>query len=338
MVLGTLVPVVAWSTVLYGRRALLVWLVAEAAALLSQAAVDLGRGRQTLSDGSAALTGILVACAMPPYVPLYIPAVAAAFAVLVVKCAFGGAGANWMNPALGGIAFAYLNWPAAMREFVLPAMVSGVDGVSASTPLSFARGLASVGQGRVMEAISGAGYPLSKLDASVTGFLNDTVFAALGARLPPGYIDLAIGLKPGALGECALIAVLGGSLILFAYRLIKMEIPVAMVAVFAILSRVFGTGLPGEEFLAGDALYALSGGGFLLAAFYMACDPVTSPVDGRLAALYGALLGALAFAFRRWGHYTEGIGYAILIMNVALPTMERRLGRLLRPGRKAGVA
>lgn len=339
IVSATLIPVVMWSVALYGRKALWVWLASGLSALASQSLVDLATRRWNLGDGSAVLTGLLVACAMPPTVPLYVPALASAFAVLVVKSAFGGLGANWMNPALGGLAFAYLNWPGAMREFVLPRLVSGVDGVSASTPLSFARGLASAGGGRVMETISAAGYPLSKFDSAVTGFLNDAVFGHLGARLPAGYIDLAVGLKPGTLGECALIAVLASSVLLVANRLIKYEIPAAMILVFAALSGIFGTGLPGEGFLAGDALYALSGGGFLLAAFYMASDPVTSPVDGRLAALYGALLGALAYAFRRWGFYTEGVGFAILIMNVALPTLERRAGPLLgRSGGKAGRA
>jgi electron transport complex protein RnfD len=148
----TLAPVAAWSIVLYGRGAALVWAVSLASALASEAFASGLSRRWTLGDGSAALTGLLVATAMPPGVPLYIPAVSAAFAVLVVKAAFGGLGANWMNPALAGVAFAYANWPAAMRVYVLPRAVSGVDGVSAATPMAFAAGLAAVEGGRVMDA------------------------------------------------------------------------------------------------------------------------------------------------------------------------------------------
>lgn len=322
---GTLLPVVLWSIVLYGKRAAFVWLTSLVSALLAQLLADLPARRLSLGDGSAVMTGLIVACAMPPTVPLYVPALASAFGILAVKAAFGGLGANWMNPALGGLAFAYLNWPVAMREFVLPRFITGVDGVSASTPLAFAKGLSQLGQGGVMDTIAAAGYPISGVDRGVTGFLNDALFGHLGARLPEGYVDLAIGLKPGALGECGLALILAASIVLLAHRIIKLEIPLAMLGGFAVLARVFGTGLPGEYLLSGDALYALSGGGLMVAAFYAACDPVTSPVSRPLAALYGFLIGALCFAFRRWGSYTEGAAFAIMLANMLVPAMERRL-------------
>jgi Na+-translocating ferredoxin:NAD+ oxidoreductase subunit D len=107
--------------------------------------------------------------------------------------------------------------------------------------------------------------------------------------------------------------------------LIKIEIPLGMIAAFSILSRIFGTGLPGEVLFGGDILFALSSGGFMLATFYMATDPVTSPVDHRLAGLYGLGTGTLVFFFRRWGAHSEGIVYAILLMNILVPTVERKL-------------
>ncbi|PKL23022.1 MAG: electron transporter RnfD [Spirochaetae bacterium HGW-Spirochaetae-3] len=329
----TLLPVVVWSTVLYGRAAAQVWAVALASSIVSEAIASGLSRRWTLGDGSAVLTGLLVATAMPPGVPLYVPAISAAFAVLIVKAAFGGLGANWMNPALAGVAFAYANWPAAMREYVLPRAVSGVDGVSAATPMAFAKGLASIDQGRVMDALRGASYPLSSMDSSVTGLLNDSIFSKLGARLPDGYVDLAIGFKPGTLGESALLAVLAGSIVLVCLRLIKPLIPAAMLVVFAILARAFGTGLPGEVFFGGDVLFALSSGSVMLTAFYMAADPVSSPV-GRLPSLvYGAAIGALCFAFRRWGSFSEGVAYAVLVMNVIAPFMERTVAGLGARGR-----
>jgi Na+-translocating ferredoxin:NAD+ oxidoreductase subunit D len=133
-----------------------------------------------------------------------------------------------------------------------------------------------------MDAFRTVGYPLSSIDTTVTGFLNDSFFSHLGARLPEGYIDLIIGLKPGTLGESALLAILAGSIVLLALGLIKIEIPLGMIVAFSLLSRIFGTGLPGEVLFGGDMLFALSSGGFMLATFYMATDPVTSPVDHRL--------------------------------------------------------
>lgn len=337
---ATLAPIVVWSSMLYGRAAAQVWGVALIAALVSEALASGLSRRWTLGDGSAVLTGLLIAAAMPPGVPAYIPATSAAFAVLIIKGAFGGLGANWMNPALGGVAFAYANWPVAMREYVLPRAVAGVDGVSAATPLVFAKGLASGLEMRVMDALRGASYPLSAIDSSITGFLNDSVFSRLGARLPDGYIDLAVGLKPGALGESALLAVLAGSIALMSLRLIKPLIPASMIAAFAVLVRVFGTGLPGESFLGGDVLFAMSGGSFLLVAFYMATDPVSSPVGRGAGAAYGAAIGALSFVFRRWGAYPEGVAFSVLIMNVLTPCIEKCISRarVALAGGKTGAA
>jgi len=322
---ATLIPVVAASLLLYGIPALSVWAASLLGALFAETLVAAFVKRWTFTDGSTVLTGLLVACAMPPGVPLYIPVSASLFAIVAVKSVFGGLGSNWMNPALGGIAFAYANWPVAMRSFLAPSTMAGVDSLSTVTPLEFARDFAASDSPRVMDAFRAAGYPLSGIDVAVTGFLNDSLFSHLGARLPEGYIDLVVGMKSGALGESALIAVLIGSIVLLALGLIKLEIPLGMVVSFAVLSRIFGTGLPGEDLFTGDMLFALSGGGFMLAAFYIATDPVSSPVDHRIAGLYGVGIGALAFVFRRWGAQAEGIVYAILIMNILVPSVEKKL-------------
>ena len=238
-----------------------------------------------------------------------------------------------MNPALAGIAFAYANWPAAMREFIAPRIVSGVDSVSAATPLDFARGLVGGVDSRIMDALHGAGYPFSAFDAKATGILNDLLFTRLGARLPEGYIDLAVGLRPGALGESALLAVLVGSIILIALRLIRFEIPFAMLASFSLLVRIFGTGMPGESFLGGDVLFALSGGGIVLASFYMATDPVSSPLGKGEAIVFGASAGVLSYILRRWGSFSESVVYAVLVMNVMTPFLEKT-ALAMRSGRR----
>jgi Na+-translocating ferredoxin:NAD+ oxidoreductase subunit D len=332
----TLLPVILWSSVLYGGQAVRVWVISVLSALIAESIGNLLLRRWTLDDGSAVITGILVATVMPPSIQWYIPAVSAAFGILVVKMAFGGLGANWMNPALGGIAFAYANWPSAMREFIAPRLVSGVDSVSAATPLDFARGLVGGVDSRIMDALHGAGYPLSSFDSRTTGFLNDLLFTRIGARLPEGYIDLAIGLRPGSLGESALLAVLAGSIILIALRIIRVEIPMAMLATFALLVRVFGTGMPGESFLSGDVLFALSGGGIVFASFYMATDPVSSPIGTVKGIVYGASAGLLSFILRRWGAFSEGVVYAVLVMNVMTPFIENTARAMSRGQGKAG--
>ncbi|OHD75632.1 MAG: hypothetical protein A3J97_16010 [Spirochaetes bacterium RIFOXYC1_FULL_54_7] len=334
---ATLMPVVMASVLLYGMPAVSVWIASLIGAILAETLVAVALKKLSLSDGSSVLTSLLVACAIPPGAPFYIPVSASLFAILGIKTVFGGLGSNWMNPALGGIAFAYANWPNAMRRFMLPSGMVNIDGLSASTPLDVARNFNGTEASRVMDAFRTVGYPLSDIDITVTGFLNDSLFSHLGARLPEGYVDLIIGLKPGTLGESTLLAVLAGSIVLLAFNLIKLEIPLGMIVAFSILSRIFGTGLPGEELFGGDILFALSSGGFMLATFYMATDPVTSPVDHRLAGLYGLGIGALAFIFRRWGAHAEGIVYAILVMNILVPTVERKLMPGLKASERATV-
>ena len=332
----TLIPVVIASILLYGNPALYVWGASLFGVLLAETLVALFIKRLSLADGSTVLTGLLVACAIPPGAPLYIPVSASMFSILAIKTVFGGLGSNWMNPALGGIAFAYANWPVAMRRFQLPSTMSGIDSLSSATPLELARNYTGAESARVMDAFRNAEYPLSGIDITVTGFLNDSLFSHIGARLPEGYIDLMIGMKSGALGESALLAVLAGSVLLLALKLIKLEIPLGILFAFATLSRIFGTGLPGEELFAGDVLFALSGGGLMLATFYMATDPVTSPVNHRVAVFYGLGIGALAFVFRRWGAHSEGIVYAILSMNILVPTIERKLMPRLKARMRVG--
>jgi electron transport complex protein RnfD len=334
---ATLSPVIAASVLLYGTSALYVWAASLFGALFAETLVAAFTKRLSLADGSTVLTGLLVASAIPPGAPLYIPVSASVFSIVAVKTVFGGLGSNWMNPALGGIAFAYANWPVAMRRFILPSTFTLIDSLSTATPLEIVRNHAGSDSARVMDALRNAGYPLSRIDIAVTGFLNDSLFSHIGARLPEGYIDLIIGMKSGVLGESALLAVLIGSIVLLALGLIKLEIPLGMVIAFALLTRIFGTGLPGEEMFTGDMLFALSGGGFMLAAFYMATDPVTSPVDHRIAGLYGLGIGALAFVFRRWGAHSEGIVYAILMMNILVPTVERKLMPRMKAIVKAGI-
>lgn len=334
----SLAPVLLWSLVLYGAAAASVWASAAASALLCQAAVDAASGKLSVLDGSSLVTGLLVATIMPPGAAWYMPASASAFAVLVVRGLFGGYGKNWMNPALAGVAFAFANWPEAMRSYLMPRALSGVDGLSGVSPIGMIRDLDAFGPVGAMDALRQLGYPLSAVDGAVTGFLNDAVFLPLGARLPEGYVDLLLGLKPGALGDGALIAVLAGSVLLLSLRSIKWTIPLFALAPFVILVRAFGLGLSSESFMQGDVLFALSGGGVFLASFYMATDPVCSPVRRGAQAVYGLIIGVLFYVFRRFGAFADGAVYAILIANVLCPSLERRLpeaARLFRMRRSA---
>lgn len=308
-----LLPALAWGIFSFGAPAAIVVCASILGAILGEAASAALRRRFTLWDGSAFLTGLLVGMAMPPGISPFIPAAAAFFATAIVKGAFGGLGSNWMNPALAGVAFALVNWPAEMSSWTLPNQLAGIASVSGATPLSLSRA-----QGGGMAALAA-----SSTDSSITSALNQGIFSHLGAELPGGYIDLAMGNKLGALGELSGILILAASIVLLARKVIRWEIPASIVAVFALLTWVFG-GLPLDDgFCSGDVLFAVFSGSFLLVAFFMAPDPVTSPSSRLGMLLYGGGIGAITFLFRAFGSRSEGTAFAVLLMDCSVPAIAR---------------
>ncbi|HOX32805.1 MAG TPA: RnfABCDGE type electron transport complex subunit D [Spirochaetales bacterium] len=322
-----LAPAVAWSVFCFGREAAFPLLCSIAAALLGEAAAGALSGRFSLRDGSAFLTGLLVGMAMPPGVPLYVPAAAALFAVVVVKGAFGGLGSNWMNPALGGIAFALLDWPRAMGTWKLPRQLAAADALSSATPLGLLRErLATAPAGSdTFTLLAAGGLHPSAFDRGVTEALNGGLFARLGADLPSGYVDLIVGNRAGSLGEISALLILAASIVLIARRMLRWEIPASILASFALLQWSFG-GLPlGNGFFAGDVLFSLLTGSILLVAFFMAPDPVTSPSSSAAMIVYGSGVGLLTFLLRFFGSATEGSAFAVIIMNCFVPFLDSRI-------------
>jgi Na+-translocating ferredoxin:NAD+ oxidoreductase subunit D len=316
---AALMPALAWGILRFGPHAAVVAAAAIAGALAGEAVVSALRRRFSLLDGSAFLTGLLVAMAMPPGIRPFIPAAASLFAICVVKGAFGGLGSNWMNPALAGIAFSFINWPAEMRAFAAPADQVGVAALSGATPLAAAR-LAAPGSG-ALEAVANAGARFSGTDGAVTDGLNRGIFSFLGADLPRGYIDLFLGNKLGTIGEISAALLLAASILLVSRRMIRWEIPAAISATFIVFTWAFGGLHIGSGLFAGDALFSVLTGSFLLVAFFMATDPVTSPSSRGGMLIYGCGVGTLSFLFRTFGGAPEGTAYAVLVMNCAVPAL-----------------
>jgi len=328
-----LLPAALWGVYLYGMGALKILLASLIASLGIEGGIGLLRKESTLQDGSACLTGLLIGMLLPPTVPLFIPILAASFALLVVKWSFGGLGKNWMNPALAGWAFVTLSFPDQMRTYLFPTVVRGVDAVTSSTPLSLLKNklfLEGVKGASPMEILAGAGFPRSLMDGTWTDWLNGKILEPLGILLPPGYIDLFFGFTPGAIGETSAFLLLVGTIALIGKGILPWEVPLSVFSVFGTLVFLFG-GLPyGLGWGAGDVLFQFCTGGFLLGAFYMATDLVTSPLTRVGLLVYGAGIGGLTFLIRMYGGSGEGIGFAILFMNVFVPL----LNRFLAPGRK----
>ena len=316
-----LVPAAGWGLLCYGADAATVLAVAIGSALVTELLTAALLRRFTLDDGSALLTGLLVGLSMPPGAPWYVPAAAAGFGIAVVKQGFGGLGRNWMNPALAGRAFAALSWPVAMAAWQ-PTRFLPADAVSAATPLTTVYS-AGGSAGGPFAALAAAGHPFSGADDAVISWLNEHLFSPIGMHAPRGLLDLLAGLRMGCIGEASVLLLATGAAVLLWRRIIRWEIPAALFGVFTLLTFVLG-GIPaGNGLFRGGAVFHLFSGGIVLAGFFMATDPVTSPMTrcGRVA--FGALVGAFAFLLRFHGSTAEGVGLAVLLGNCLAPLLDR---------------
>lgn len=278
-----LLPALAAGTYFFGLRALLVTLVSAAAALAAEALVS--RRPAAVKDGSALVTGLLLAMTLPASVPYWLAAVGSAFAVIFVKGLCGGLGQNIFNPALAARAFLLLVWPAWMVRYAapgtrLPVLGSTVDIVTSATPLHHMQ----------MPALPDISIP-----------------------------ELLLGSVGGTIGEVSALALLLGAGYLLARRVISIRIPAAYLGTVALFTLVFHKTDSGLVWM----VYSLLSGGVLLGAFFMATDYATSPVTPRGQVLYGVGCGALTVFFRYFGLFPEGFTYAILLMNACVWLLDR---------------
>ena len=290
-VVACLVPPLLLSVFVFGIQVLFIAAVSVISCMAVEALSQKALGRPvTVKDGSAALTGMLLAFVIPPGVSPLLPILGAVMAIYIGKHLLGGIGYNIFNPALLGRAFLLATFPVAMTSAWLPPLTdgaifsyfsSGVDAVSTATPLA------------VMK------------EQGMAAFRE--MFGAPSEI----YGSFFLGWRPGCIGETSgLLIVLGGIYLIYR-RYITYHIPVSILGTIGILTWVFG----GETLFSGDPLLAILTGGALLGAFYMATDYVTSP-SGRSAQIaYGVGIGALTVLIRLKGGYPEGICYAILLMN-----------------------
>jgi electron transport complex protein RnfD len=289
---GALFPATLMSVYYFGIPAVMVILVCILTSLLSEAAVQwILKKPITVSDGSAFLTGLLLAMNLPANAPLYIPAVGSVVAVVITKQLFGGLGYNVFNPALIGRAFVLISFPKLMTTYVVPAATfMTLDAKTTATPLGI---LKEEG--------------MSKLLA-----IYHTKLAL--------YQDLFIGNRAGSLGETSVIALLLGAAFLLMKRYITWHIPITFIATVGVLTWMFG----GKEGLfSGDAIFHMMSGGLILGAFYMATDYVTGPSVRSAQIVFGVACGALTALIRLKGGYPEGVMFAILLMNCFAPLLDR---------------
>jgi electron transport complex protein RnfD len=268
----------------FGLTALLVIVTCVAACVISEWLWQRLMGRKsTLSDLSAVVTGLLLAYNMPPSIPLWMAVVGSVFAIIVVKQFYGGIGCNIVNPALAARAMMLISWPTAMTTW-------SFHGVSGATPLA-----------------------VMKMGAAAT---SSATVAGPSAVIPP-IRDMFLGGMGGCIGETSALLLLLGGLYLIWEGIISWRIPFIYVITTAVLASLFGHG--GGHF----PHYEILSGGLMLGAFFMATDYTTSPMSGKGQIIYAFGCGLLTALIRTWGGYPEGVSYSILIMNVAVPLIDR---------------
>lgn len=295
VVVATL-PVVAAATYFFGMTALLVTFASVAGALLMEWALWVRKPTLgTLRDGSALLTGILLALTLPPSIPLWMAFLGGAMGIGLGKVIWGGLGRNLFNPALVGRAFLQAAFPTVLTTWVKPGsdffalqpstlapplMRASVDVVTGATPLG-----------------------LAKFENQVT-------------ELGP----LLLGNTAGSLGETAGIVIIVCGLWLALRRIFDWRLAVSTlmsVAVFSgILHLVDGAAYPGP-------LFMLCSGGLLFGVVFMATDPVTTPLTPKGMWIFGLGVGLLIVLIRLFGGLPEGVMYSILLMNAVTPLIDR---------------
>jgi electron transport complex protein RnfD len=308
VVIAALLPALAYATYLFGLRVLFITLVSVAAAVGCEALMQRMLGRKiTVTDGSAILTGLLLAFNLPPGVPWWLPAAGSAFAIIFAKQLFGGLGYNFINPALAGRAFLMASWPSLMtKEWLAPVggTLSGIDGVTAATPLSLLKNPANYGDPQIL---------IRQLNDFET--VRNVFFGKIG----------------GCIGETSALLLLLGGLFLIFLKIVDYRIVIGYLGSFVLLAWLLPT--------RGSVLFHLFAGGLFLGAFFMATDWVTSPVTRKGRWIFGIGCGVITIIIRVWGGYPEGVSYSILLMNVFTPfidklTKERVFGELRKKGVK----
>lgn len=280
-VLIGLVPLAATALWVFRGGAVFQIVIGLAAALAAEAAFTLMRGRRpTLADGSAAVTGLILALSLPATAPWYVAAVGAMVGIGIGKIIFGGLGQNIFNPAMVGRAFVMIAFPSLVGATAYVDLTSTVDALTHATPLT-----------------------ALKMEGAAT---------ALG--------PLFLGTVNGSIGETSALAALLGGLYLCLRRTASWEIPAGAIAAVLVF-----TGIPNlfNPFAPWSVFHHLSAGAFLFGAFFIATDPVSSPLTPKGKWIFGAGYGALVLMIRKLSGYPEGVMFAVLLMNALTPLINR---------------
>ena len=277
-VLIALTPAWISAVVLFGLKALLNIVLCVGVCVLSEFLFNLiTKKKQTIVDLSACVTGLLLALSLPASANVWHCIVGSVFAIIVVKCLFGGIGCNFANPAV------------TARVFILTAFSTSIVGGTLTN------------------------FQNPDLVASATPL---EIIKSGDISTLPSLVDMLLGNRGGAIGETCAIALIIGGVYLIVRKVISWHTPVILIGTVFVLSLIIKQDLT-------LALYEVLGGGVIISSFFMATDYSTTPINkyGKMVFAFGC--GLITVLIRFWGSYPEGISFAILLMNILSPYIEK---------------
>jgi len=297
-VVVAMIPAIFVSVYFFGLDAARVILISIAACLFFEWVIQkyLLKGPLTINDGSALVTGVLLAFNVPSNLPAWMIIVGALVSIGIAKMSFGGLGKNPFNPALIGRVFLLISFPVQMTSWPLPKALfdsSVTDAITGPTTLGILKEGLNAGK-TVQELVTSPGFP---------GYLNDLV-----------------GAQGGSMGEISAIALLLGAVYMFFRKIITWHIPVGYVGSAVIFSGILWLVDPSKYI---DPAMHLLAGGMILGVFFMATDMVSTPMSAKGQLVFGIGAGLLTIMIRIWGAYPEGVSFAILIMNAFTPLINK---------------
>jgi electron transport complex protein RnfD len=305
-VLIGLLPAMVAAVWYFRTRAVVLTLVCVAACCLTEWLCNLTRRKpNSLGDFSAAITGVILAFSVPPALPWWAAVIGSVFAIAVGKMVFGGLGANVFNPAMIGRAFLTASFGMMMTTWTVPATidknmpeisVKNTAAITQATPLAWSK-----------QAIKSKNIEDSskKVDASVANNMLK---------------DLLFGQRGGCIGETSAIAIIIGGIYLLLTKTITIHIPLAVLLSAFIFSSI---GYFADSTAYASPLFHLTSGGMLIGAFFIATDPVTSPLTKKGMWIFGIGVGGLTMLIRMVGEYPEGMMFSVLLMNSVTPLIDK---------------
>lgn len=308
-VLIALIPTLLISLYFFGIGALIVITTSVISAVVFDYLISkyILKTSPDIKDGSAVITGLLLAFNLPSNLPVWIIIIGALVAIGIGKMTFGGLGNNPFNPALVGRVFLLISFPVQMTTWPEPiqSRLQYLDAATGATPLAIIK----------------------------EGLRNGEHVSELTKQIPTN-MQIFIGNVGGSLGEVAGLAIVLGLIWLLYKKVITWHIPISMLGTIFIVSGIFWLINP-EKYI--DPVFHIITGGALLGAVFMATDYVTSPMTAKGQLIFGIGIGFLTVMIRLFGAYPEGVSFAILIMNAFVPIIDlyvkpKRFGEVIKNG------